>query len=54
MIPPTLFQSHSELSNLSVGDLAEAADRLDKSCILSSTLYSSSSGSVDQQVLECT
>jgi hypothetical protein len=36
MIPPTLFQCHFELSNLSVGDLVEAADRLDKSCILSS------------------
>jgi hypothetical protein len=36
MIPPTLFQCHFELSSLSVGDLVEAADRLDKSCILSS------------------
>jgi hypothetical protein len=37
MIPPMPFQFHSELSNLSVGDLAEAADRLDKNYILSST-----------------
>jgi hypothetical protein len=37
MIPLMLFQFHSELSNLSDGDLAEAADRLDKNCILSST-----------------
>jgi hypothetical protein len=37
MTPPTFFRFHSELSNLSGGDLAGAVDRLDKSCILSST-----------------